>query len=82
MFPRIKGLQKPQKLERFEKFSRGYFKEMLNAPAGNCSDCKQVIPLTKGFYCGLLREKLESGICKVCPYFAPEPSEYRLFKRT
>jgi len=82
MFPRIKGLQKPQQLQGFEKFGREYVKEMLNAPLGNCGDCKQVISLTKGFYCGLLREKIDGDVCKGCAYFDPEPSEYRLFKRT
>jgi len=30
----------------------------------------------------LLREKMDGSACKGCPYFALEPSEYRLFKRT
>jgi len=82
VFPRIKGLQKPQRLQRFEKFRRSYVKEMLKAPVGNCSDCKQAISLSKEIYCGLLREKISGDVCKGCSYFDPEPSEYRLFKRT
>ncbi|MFB0502159.1 MAG: hypothetical protein ACETVP_06765 [Candidatus Bathyarchaeia archaeon] len=82
MFPRIKGLQKPQRLERFEKFRRSHLKGMLNASVGNCGDCKQAISLSKGVYCGLLREKIDGHVCRGCPYFDAEPSEYRLFKRT
>lgn len=82
MFPRVKGLQKPQRLQRFEKFRRNYVKEMLNAPVGNCGDCKQAISLSKGIYCGLLREKIDGTVCRGCSYFDTEPSEYKLFKRT
>jgi predicted amidophosphoribosyltransferase len=82
VFPRIKDLQKPKRLQRFEKSRRSYVKEILNASVGNCGDCKQAISLANAVYCGLLREKIAGDACKGCPYFALEPSEYRLFKRT
>jgi len=82
VFPRIKDLQKPKRLQRFEKFQRNYVKEMLNASMGNRGECKQAISLRNAVYCGLLREKMDGNTCKGCPYFALEPSEYKLFKRT
>ncbi len=82
VFPRIKDLQKPQRLQRFEKFRKNHIKGMLNASVGNYGDCKQAISLSKGAYCGLLREKIDSHVCKGCPYFDLEPSAYKQFKRT
>jgi predicted amidophosphoribosyltransferase len=82
VFPRIKELQKPKRLQKFEKFRRSHLKEMLNAPVGNCGDCKQAISLPNAVYCGLLKKKMDSDACRGCPYFDLEPSEYKLFKRT
>ncbi|NIR86572.1 hypothetical protein GWO13_02960 [Candidatus Bathyarchaeota archaeon] len=82
MFTRIKELQKPRRLQRFEKFRKNYVKEMLNASTNNCGDCKQAISLPNAVYCGLLRQKIDGDACRGCPYFDLEPSEYKLFKRT
>ncbi len=82
MFSRIKGPQKPEKLQRFEKSRRNHVRKMFYDSVGNCGDCKQAISLPKAVYCGLLRAKIDGDVCKDCHYFDLEPSEYKLFKRT
>jgi len=82
VFTRTKELQKPQRLQRFEKPRENYVKELVKASVDNCGDCKQAISMRNEVYCGLLREKINGDKCSGCPHFALEPSEYKLFKRT
>lgn len=82
MFSKIRGPQKPEKLQRFERFRRDDIRKLLHDSVGNCGDCKQAISLRNAVYCGLLREKIDGDVCTGCQYFDQEPSEYKLFKRT
>lgn len=48
----------------------------------NCADCKYGICLSRKIYCSLLQERVDNDVLsEYCPYFEPEPSEYKLFRR-
>jgi hypothetical protein len=50
----------------------------------NCADCRYGLCLSRKIYCSLLQERIDNGdiLPEYCPYFEPEPSEYKLFRRT
>ena len=87
MLSRIKELKKLPQLEELKKFEasnrRKKIRGSLKRKGINIDyhECKQVIPLTNGVYCGLLKETVGESLCKSCPYFDQEPLEYKLFRR-
>ena len=57
-------------------------RKMPASPNVFSSKCKQGISLANArVYCCVLKESVESSICKVCPCHDPEPLEYTLYKR-
>ena len=47
--------------------------------SANCENCKHAIPLSNNHYCTKLKKYVQS--IKNCPYFEPEPIEYRVYIR-
>ena len=77
-----------QKLERYRKQRSELFPKLRrkrkpsDSPKILNSHCKQGISLAKAkIYCCILKEPMESQMCKVCPCHEPEPLEYALYKR-
>ena len=46
---------------------------------GNCNNCKHAIPLSNSHYCTKLKKHMKGF--EDCPYFEPEPTEYKIYIR-
>jgi len=45
----------------------------------NCTNCKHAIPLSNNYYCTKLKKPINKT--RNCPYFEPEPIEYKVYIR-
>jgi len=71
-----------QKLEGYRKrFSGMELRRKRGRKAPTTNRCKQAIPLADKVYCGLLKEHVDTVVCKCCPCYDEEPLEYSLFRR-
>jgi hypothetical protein len=84
MLPRFKELKKIEEHSRRKKIRSSLKRGSLKSIGLEIdyNECKQAIPLRKGAYCGIWKEKVSEDLCRSCPFFDREPLEYRLFRRT
>ena len=47
--------------------------------SANCNNCKHAIPLSDSHYCTKLKKHIKNT--RNCPYFEPEPIEYKVYIR-
>jgi len=72
-------------LQKLEAYRKRFFvvqsRRRRDRRAPTISHCKQAITLADKVYCGVLKEQVDTVLCKLCPCYDEEPLEYSLFRR-
>ena len=65
------------------KMEKADFKFSIECLPENCANCKHGLSLSRRIYCSVLKDKIDDIFPEhcPCPFFEPEPLEYKLFRR-